>query len=141
MIAPSHPHSEPERLTALHSLYILDTPPEERFDRITRLATELFGVPISYVALVDENRVWYKSAQGLGGQEIDRNISFCAHAILDPGKTLVINDAHRDERFHDNPFVTEPAGLRFLRRPAAALAGRSRARHVLHRRHREPRLQ
>ncbi len=65
MIAPTLPPAEAARLDALRSLYILDTPPEERFDRITRLATELFGVPISFVSLVDEDRVWYKSKQGL----------------------------------------------------------------------------
>ena len=69
MIVPQPPLSEAQRLAALHGLHILDTPPEERFDRITRLATDLFAVPISYIALVDGQRLWYKSAQGLAGTE------------------------------------------------------------------------
>ncbi len=113
MIAPSLPPTETARLDALRSLYILDTPPEERFDRITRLATELFGVPISFVSLVDEDRVWYKSKQGLEINEIPRHLSFCSHAILDPDKALVVSDATRDERFHDNPLVTDDLKLRF----------------------------
>ena len=113
MIAPTLPPTEAARLDALRSLYILDTPPEERFDRITRLATELFGVPMSFVSLVDEDRVWYKSKQGLKVDELPRHVTFCSHAILDPDKALVVNDATRDERFHDNPLVTEDPGLRF----------------------------
>ena len=114
MIAPPLPPTEAARLDALRSLYILDTPPEERFDRITRLATELFGVPISFVSLVDEDRVWYKSKQGLrNADELPRHVTFCSHAILDPDKALVVSDATRDERFHDNPLVTDDLKLRF----------------------------
>ena len=107
------PRNEAERLAALHGLHILDTPCEERFDRITRLATELFGVSTSFISLVDGERVWYKSSEGLGCESMPRSKTFCAHAILDPMRTLVVNDAARDERFHDNPCVTGPNGFRF----------------------------
>ena len=96
------------------SLHVLDTPPEERFDRITRLATELFSVPISFVSLIDEDRVWHKSKKGLGltPKCLARTRS-AAHAILDPGTTMVIADASVDARFHDNPLVTGDPNIRF----------------------------
>ena len=141
MIAPTLPPTETARLDALRSLYILDTPPEERFDRITRLATELFGVPISFVSLVDEDRVWYKSKQGLEVNEMPRHLAFCSHAILDPDKALVISDATRDERFSRQSGGDGGTRTALLRQPAAPFAGRPRTRDFLHRRHREPRLQ
>ena len=114
MIAPPLPPTETARLGALRSLYILDTPPEERFDRITRLATRACSAcRFPSISLVDEDRVWYKSKQGLEIDELPRHITFCSHAILDPDKPLVVNDATRDERFHDNPLVTDDPGLRF----------------------------
>ena len=113
MIVPQPPLSEDQRLAAVQALHILDTPPEERFDRITRLATDLFAVPISYIALVDGHRLWYKSAQGFGGSETPRDDSFCAHTILDPDRSLVVTDATRDQRFHDNPHVAGELNARF----------------------------
>ena len=93
---------------------MLDTPAEERFDRVTRLATRLFGVPIALVSLVDEHRQWFKSRQGLEAAETGRDISFCGHAILDRD-VLVVPDAAADQRFADNPLVTdEPAIQRDL---------------------------
>ena len=102
--AELHP-DEPARLAALHELGVLDSPPEERFDRITRVASALFGVPIALVSLVDANRQWFKSCVGVDVTETPRAVSFCAHAILGEG-TLVIPDTTRDERFSDNPWVT-----------------------------------
>ncbi len=113
MIEPTLPYDEEKRLAAVRSLHVLDTPSEERFDRITRLATELFSVPISFVALVDEARVWLKSRQGLTCTEIPRADSFCAHAIVSPEKQMIVADASLDERFHDNPLVNGDEGLRF----------------------------
>ncbi len=113
MIVPQPPLSESQRLAALHALHILDTPPEERFDRITRLATDLFAVPIAYISLVDGHRLWFKSRQGLELTETPRDESFCTHTILDPQRSLVVTDAHRDERFHDSPHVTGKLGARF----------------------------
>lgn len=86
MRAPEFPQEEQQRLSALDALKLLDTPPEERFDRITRLAARMFNVPIALVSLVDKDRQWFKSCYGLGARETGRDISFCGHAIL--GKNL-----------------------------------------------------
>lgn len=112
MLAPPKPIDENRRLAALRGAGILDTPPEERFDRITRIAKRLFDVPIALVSLVDEHRQWFKSRQGLDAQETPRDISFCGHAILS-SDILVIPDAKDDHRFRDNPLVTGPPGIRF----------------------------
>ena len=99
-------------MAALRALKLLDTPPEERFDRITRLAIWMFNVPIAYLALVDFNRQWFKSSCGLEDRETDRSISFCGHTILQDD-TLVIPDATQDPRFFDNPLVLNPPNIRF----------------------------
>lgn len=112
MTPPSIPANEQLRLHTLRSLNILDTSAEERFDRLTRLARRLFGVPIALVSLVDANRQWFKSCIGLSVTESQREISFCGHAILDDGILMVL-DALLDERFHDNPLVTHDPGIRF----------------------------
>ncbi len=112
MQPPRTPDDESERLEALQGLCILDTDPEERFDRYTRLARRLFGVPIALVSLVDADRQWFKSVQGLEATETPREISFCGHAILDEGP-LVVSDATRDDRFHDNPLVQDDPAIRF----------------------------
>jgi diguanylate cyclase (GGDEF)-like protein len=109
---PDVPQDETQRLRALHGLSILDTPPEERFDRFTRLARRLFGVPIALVSLVDSERQWFKSRQGLEATETPREISFCGHAILGT-RALVVPDALEDERFADNPLVTGAPHIRF----------------------------
>ena len=113
MIEPLLPYDEEKRLAATRGLHVLDTPPEERFDRITRLATELFSVPVAFVALMDDTRVWFKSQRGLNCTELPRNSVPCAHTILDPERTLVVADATLDERFHDNPLVTGEPHVRF----------------------------
>ena len=112
MISPRRPDNEDERLASLHALNVLDTPAEERFDRITRIAKALFDVPFVLVSLVDEKRQWFKSKQGLTVCETPRDISFCGHAILkeDP---LVVQDALADERFSDNPLVLDSPSIRF----------------------------
>jgi PAS domain S-box-containing protein len=112
MPAAALPRDEDARLHALHSLAVLDTPAEERFDRITRVASALFDVPIALVSLVDANRQWFKSCVGLDLPETPRAVSFCAHAILGRG-TLVITDTLADERVADNPFVTGEPHVRF----------------------------
>ncbi|WP_307722101.1 sensor domain-containing diguanylate cyclase [Duganella callida] len=92
---------------------MLDTPPEERFDRVTRMARRLFGVPVALVSLVDENRQWFKSRSGLDDvTETPRNVSFCGHAILGDDIFLIRN-ALADERFADNPLVTSAPHIRF----------------------------
>ena len=112
MIPAPTPPDEERRIAALHALRILDTEPEARFDRITRLAQRLFGSSIATFTLVDSERQWFKSAQGASGCEDSRDVSFCAHAILD-GETMVIEDATLDERFADNPLVVGDPNIRF----------------------------
>jgi diguanylate cyclase (GGDEF)-like protein len=120
---PPEPADEARRLAALHALNILDTAPEERFDRITRLAQRVFGASMATVSLIDSDRQWFKSAQGAHGSEDPRQISFCAHAILEPG-TLVVEDAAADERFADNPLVLGDPKIRFYAgHPIAAPGG------------------
>ncbi len=112
MLKAPIPDHEEARLAELHGLAILDTPPEERFDRITRIASRLFGVPVALISLVDANRQWFKSCQGLAVCETPRGISFCGHAILHD-EPLIIPDAQEDPRFYDNPLVTGPPHVRF----------------------------
>lgn len=112
MLAPAIPANERQRLKTLRDMKLLDTPPEERFDRITRLARQVFSTPIALVSLVDADRQWFKSSQGLDASETPRDISFCGHAILDD-KIMVVNDAIRDERFCDNPLVCGNPNIRF----------------------------
>jgi len=112
MKKPDVPQDEEARLKTLRSLNILDTSSEERFDRLTRMAKRMFNVPIALVSLVDENRQWFKSCIGLSVRETPRDISFCGHAIL--GKEIfIIPDATKDERFTDNPLVTNEPNIRF----------------------------
>lgn len=106
------PSDEAGRIAALHSLNILDTEPEERFDRLTRIARRMFAVPIAVVSLIDTNRQWFKSSVGLSVCETSRDISFCAHAILSD-EILQIEDALQDERFFDNPLVAGDPRIRF----------------------------
>jgi diguanylate cyclase (GGDEF)-like protein len=112
MIPPPLPSNERQRLATLHSLKILDTPPEERFDRVTRLARQLFDVPIALVSLIDADRQWFKSRQGLDACETPRSISFCGHTILQD-QPMIVEDACEDERFRDNPLVTGDPRIRF----------------------------
>jgi GAF domain-containing protein len=104
MQAPAIPENEAQRLAALQRLYILDTSAEERFDRLTRLAKVMFQVPTALVSLVDADRQWFKSRQGLDACETPRDISFCGHAILQ-GDIFHVPDTHVDLRFSDNPLV------------------------------------
>lgn len=112
MKKPDIPSNEEVRLKNLRTLSVLDTLPEERFDRLTRLAKKMFGVPIAIVSLVDEDRQWFKSCIGLDAKETSRDISFCGHAILGD-HLFIIPDATKDERFADNPLVTKGPKIRF----------------------------
>jgi diguanylate cyclase (GGDEF)-like protein len=112
MEAAAVPVNESARVAQLRSLQVLDTLPEERFDRLTRLAKRMFDVPIALVSLVDVNRQWFKSRQGLDATETPRDISFCSHAILNDD-IFEIPDARDDGRFSDNPLVTGNPGIRF----------------------------
>ncbi|MCE3025426.1 GAF domain-containing protein [Salinicola sp. DM10] len=112
MIAPSSPDNEQTRLSALHKLELLDTQADEGFDRLTELATRIFDVPMSMITLVDEDRQWFKSRQGLSVCETPRRISFCGHVVAD-GVPLVIHNALKDARFADNPLVLGSPFIRF----------------------------
>jgi GAF domain-containing protein len=119
MLVPPKLQNENARLATLRSLNILDTAPEERFDRLTRLAKRLFGVPIAVVSLVDENRQWFKSCVGLDATETPRDVSFCAHAIAHDD-ILMIPDARADERFtttRSSPTSRASASTRAVRSP------------------------
>jgi GAF domain-containing protein len=112
MIKPELPANETERLALLYDLLLLDTPPEERFDRIVAFASGEFNVPICLISLVDANRQWFKARVGIDACETERDISFCAHALLGD-EILLVPDALLDPRFHDNPLVTGPPHIRF----------------------------
>ena len=100
------------RLEALYDLRLLDTEPEERFDRITRIAAALFEVPIAVVNLVDEHRQWAKACVGLSARESPLAVSFCARAIASD-EPLVVPDTHLDPRFAEMAVVTGPPYIRF----------------------------
>jgi len=112
VIAAPIPQNDPERLAVLHALDVLDTPPQARFDHVTRLARRVFDVPIALITLVDRERQWFKSRVGLPATQTPRDVSFCAHAILQD-EVMVVPDASQDRRFHDNPLVTGEPHIRF----------------------------
>ncbi len=105
VITPEIPANEALRLASLRDMAILDTEPEGEFDQITKLAAQMFEVPIALISLVDEDRQWFKSCIGLSANETGRDVSFCGHAINVATPTMV-PDATKDERFVDNPLVT-----------------------------------
>ncbi|WP_311790696.1 MULTISPECIES: sensor domain-containing diguanylate cyclase [Pantoea] len=113
MKAPQYPANEAQRLTELHEIKILNTPPEERFDRLTRLARRLFNTPVALVSLVEASQQWFKSVSGrYDARSTPRDISFCGHAILQDD-IMVVENTLNDERFHDNPLVTGEPHIRF----------------------------
>ncbi len=106
------PSNEKDRICALEGLHLLDTAPEERFDRLTREAIKRFSVPISTITLVDKDREWFKSFQGLEKREGPRDISFCGHSLMSE-EVLIIEDTLADPRFADNPMVKGKPFIRF----------------------------
>ncbi|MBI1185620.1 GAF domain-containing protein [bacterium] len=106
MIPPVVPNNERERLKALRKLEILDTEAEREFDQLVELASQICGTPISLISLIDDERQWFKSKIGLKDSQTPRDLSFCGHAINEPDVPFIIEDAHNDERFYDNPYVT-----------------------------------
>ena len=106
------PANESTRLAALYQLLILDTLPEERFDKIAAFAAQEFEVPIAVITLVDAERQWFKAKVGTEVCETGRDVSFCAHAILHDD-IMVVPDAAADARFVDNPLVTGEPHIRF----------------------------
>ena len=104
---------EAARLAALRRYRILDTDPEQAFDDLTMLASHICQAPIAFIALVDENRQWFKSQVGLSESETARNVSFCTHAIERPHEIMVVPDALDDHRFVNNPYVVGDPNIRF----------------------------
>jgi anti-sigma regulatory factor (Ser/Thr protein kinase) len=104
--------NEAGRLKALHAYRILDTDPERVFDDLTLLASQVCGTPIALITLVDEKRQWFKSRVGIGIRETERSVSFCSHAIQQPG-LFVVPDTLNDGRFRDNPLVVNDPHIRF----------------------------
>ncbi len=107
------PPDEARRLLALESYNILDTPPEEGFDDIVVLASQICGTPMALVSLVDNDRQWFKSRLGITVSETPRDLSFCAHALLQADELLIVPDARNDPRFRDNALVTGEENIQF----------------------------
>lgn len=127
MLFPQKPANEKERLQALYLTDLLDKKDMERLDRLTRLASTVFGVPTALITLLDRDRQWMISTNGFPLRETRRDVSFCAHAILQQG-VFVVTDATADPRFFDNPLVTGEPKIRFyagcpVRLPGGTIAG------------------
>lgn len=116
------PVEESLRLDVLHGLRILDTEPEPAFDAVARLAGQQLGCPIALISLIDRERQWFKASRGLDVRETPRDIAFCTHAILQDD-VFVVEDAPRDDRFHDNPLVTSSPDIRFYAGAPLQVAG------------------
>lgn len=113
MIAAPVPPDEQKRLDALYKIGIIDTPPEDRFDRITKEAVARFKAMLSTITIIDKDREWFKSRCGIAtNTQGPRNISFCAYA-LEPEDIFIIEDTTKDPRFIDNPYVVGPPFVRF----------------------------
>lgn len=107
-----YPPNEEQRIKALRRYKILDTPPDGSFDHLTKLASTLFNMPIAIISLVDENRIWFKSHEGVDFEQVDRDPGLCASAIL-KDDIYIVEDALRDPRVLTNPLVTGKFGLKF----------------------------
>lgn len=109
---PPTPEDEPDRLRALEAYGILDTPEEQAYDDLTLLASHICETPVALISVIDKERQWFKSRRGTDLTETPRDISFCAHAIVQP-ETLVVPDTLEDHRFAFHPMVLEPPNIRF----------------------------
>lgn len=112
MIQAPIPVNEEERLREVLRYQLLDTPPEQEYDDIAKLASQICQTPMSTVSLIDHYRQWHKAEMGLGSTETERALSFCGHTIAQSG-ILEVPDATKDERFHDNPYVASNPNVRF----------------------------
>jgi len=107
MIPPKNPKNELKRQKAVEKYGLLDTPAEESFDNITRLISDICDVPVAMITLLDNDRNFLKSHHGVPFNESPRKISFCGHAINSNEPIMIVEDSRKDQRFHDNPLVTD----------------------------------
>lgn len=112
MIAAQIPENEKERIAELKSLEILDSPTEQDYDDVVKLASAICQTPISLVSLIDSQRQWFKAKVGIDTDQTHRDVAFCAHAIHD-NELMIVPNAIEDERFSDNPMVTSAPNIRF----------------------------
>ncbi|PPT86220.1 GGDEF domain-containing protein [Xanthomonas arboricola pv. zantedeschiae] len=112
-VAAQLPANEDERLAALQDYQLLDTAPEPVYDAFTSSAAELCGTPMALISLIDTQRQWFKSKLGMAPRETPRELSFCAHAILEPDQVMEVGDTHQDARFVGNALVTGEPQIRF----------------------------
>lgn len=112
MRCPPTAPDEPQRLKALAQYEVSSTQTLPILDPIVQIAARVFDVPMSAVNMIGRNEVFFAARHGIGEMDMGRDVSFCAHAITQ-ADVLVIEDARLDERFHDNPLVTRPGGIRF----------------------------
>jgi GAF domain-containing protein len=112
MIEAPIPQNEAERQRAVEALQLLDTPPQAAFDRITRIATRLLDAPISTLTLIDSDREWFLSFQGVTERQSPRSRSMCGHALL-ADDVMIVPDTLKDPRFDGNPMVMGPPFVRF----------------------------
>ena len=112
-VAASLPSGEVERIRSLRALEILDTLPEQAYDDLTLLASQVCGTPVALVSLVDANRQWFKSKVGFASSEVAREGAFCTHAIQDPHRLFEIEDAQTDPRFAESTLVRDTPNIRF----------------------------
>ncbi|MCC5814391.1 MAG: response regulator [Leptospira sp.] len=113
MIKPNVPKNEAERQKALDEYEIVGVAEREEFDFLTQMAAEICGTKISLINFVTNSKQWFLSHHGLEFRETPREVAFCAHAILNPTEPFIIEDARKDERFHDNPLVTDEPKIAF----------------------------
>jgi len=113
MIKPDKPANEALRLEALYRYRILDSEREKSFDDLVVIAKAVCGTSMAAVTLIDVERQWFKSIQGIDAAENLRSESMCGHAILQPQEIMVVEDALQDIRFHDNPVVAGDPHIRF----------------------------
>ena len=108
----ARPVHDQKRVESLRKLQLLDTPIEERFERITRMACHVLNMPITAFTLVDDTRQTFKSVQGLDGADVPREISLCGHIVASESM-LIVPDTQKDERFLDNPLVNGNPAIKF----------------------------
>ena len=111
-LRPPLPPEEPQRLESLRSYEILDSPPEQAYDDLALLASQICDTPIALVSFIDEHRQWFKATIGVDLVETPRDLAFCAHAIAGQG-TMVVPDVLADERFAQHPLATSEPKIRF----------------------------